>query len=152
MNFLKKFLFFLLLWTWGLPVSAIGWMAFIGLKIKGYPIDSFYNARVTYVYTKHTNGGLSIGPYIFIFYPEDHPIKEPLLRKYLIHEYGHTYQVLLLGPLYWLIVGIPSFLWANLSLFKSYRRKNKVSYYSLYCEGWANRLGQKATSENIDGI
>ena len=52
-----------------------------------------------------------------------------------------TWQCLLLGPLYYLVIALPSAVWCN--FFEGYRKKNNVSYYKLYCEGWANAWGQK---------
>ena len=56
------------------------------------------------------------------------------------HEYGHTIQSLILGPLYLPIVGIPSLIWSVY-----YRRKCRrfpaLQYYSFYTERWADRLG-----------
>ena len=39
-----------------------------------------------------------------------------------IHEYGHTWQCLLLGPLYWLVVALPSAIWCN--CFEGMRKKH----------------------------
>jgi hypothetical protein len=40
-------------------------------------------------------------------------------------------------------------IWCN--CFEGYRKKNNVSYYKLYCEAWANKLGQKFTKmEMVD--
>ena len=60
-----------------------------------------------------------------------------------IHEYGHTWQCLVLGPLYYLVVAIPSAFWCN--VMGGWRKKHNVSYYKLYCEAWANAWGQKFT-------
>ena len=67
-----------------------------------------------------------------------------------IHEYGHTIQCLLLGPLYWFVVAIPSAFWCN--CLKNYRIKNNVSYYKLYCESWANKWGQKWSKRKQYGL
>lgn len=54
------------------------------------------------------------------------------------HEYGHTIQSKYLGPLYLLIIGLPSICWAGLRrMIPSLRKKN---YYSFYTEHWANKL------------
>lgn len=90
------------------------------------------------------HGGISLGMFIFI--------GTPLLENgepgaYLTHEYGHTLQSLLLGPLYLFVVGIPSALWA-----KNYTRKMMdagVSYFSVFPENWANRLGEKVTGIKV---
>jgi hypothetical protein len=45
----------------------------------------------------------------------------------------------MLGPLYLLVIGLPSLLWAWLG--DNYREKHGVSYYDFYTEKWANKLG-----------
>lgn len=62
----------------------------------------------------------------------------------LMHEYGHTIQSIILGPLFLPVIGLPSLLWAWLPVFRKYRERWSVSYYSLYTERWANFLGERA--------
>jgi hypothetical protein len=54
---------------------------------------------------------------------------------------GRTWQALLLGPLYYIVIALPSVIWCN--CFAGYRKKNNVPYSKLYCEGWADAWGQK---------
>lgn len=69
--------------------------------------------------------------------------KTERLRKTLAHEYGHTIQSLLLGPLYLFVIGIPSWMWCNIPYFRKLRKEKNISYYSFYTEKWADRLGEK---------
>ena len=131
-----KWLFLLCQWTWGLPVNLIGAIMYLVLYPKCRHAE-FMNAHITYVPWQF--GGLSLGTFIFM---ADHG-REPWTYNTHIHEYGHTIQCLLLGPLYWFVVGIPSAVWCN--FFGGYRKRNHVSYYKLYCESWANKWGQKWT-------
>ena len=134
---LIDFLFYLVQWTWGLTVNLAGGIAFlICTKIKGYRYQRFGYAYIVYVPWK--GGGLSLG--LFIFMKDQHSNKKWTYNT-RIHEYGHTWQCLLLGPLYWVVIAIPSFIWCN--CFAKYREKNNVSYYKLYCESWANSWGEK---------
>ena len=95
------------------------------------------------VVTEWKNGsGLSLG--MFVFVPRD--TSSRLLR----HEYGHTIQSLMLGPLYLLVIGIPSFMWASLPVCKRRRREKKISYYSFYPERWADKLGKCQRRESND--
>ena len=55
------------------------------------------------------------------------------------HEYGHTIQSNFLGPLFLIIIGLPSIIWAG--CFDRYRRKHNISYYQFYTEKWADALG-----------
>ncbi len=73
--------------------------------------------------------------------------KTELSERLLVHEYGHTIQSLILGPLYLIIIGIPSTLWGFLPLFAKKRKENKLSYFSFFTEKWVNYLGEKVTHE-----
>ena len=134
---LKDFVFYLIQWTWGLPVNLVGGTVFlICTKIKGRRWQKFGYSRI--VYLPWNSGGLSLG--LFIFMKDNHK-SEKWTYNTRIHEYGHTWQCLLLGPIYYIVIALPSAIWCN--FFEGYRKKNNVSYYWLYCESWANAWGQK---------
>ncbi len=129
--------FYAVQWTWGLSVNLVGGIAyFICAKILKYPHQKFGYSNI--VYMPWNQGGLSMGTFIFI---RDEKERKEWLYNCRIHEYGHTWQCLLLGPLYYPVVAIPSSIWCN--CFAKYREKNNVSYYKLYCESWANAWGEK---------
>lgn len=139
-NILKDILFYLIQWTWGMPVNIIGGIAYlVCTKVLKYRHQKFGYANI--VYMPWNAGGLSLGLFIFMKDRGEEP--NPWSYNTRIHEYGHTWQCLLLGPLYFIVVAIPSVVWCN--CFAGYREKNKVSYYWLYCESWANAWGQRAT-------
>ena len=138
-----KFLFYLIQWTWGLPVNLFGGVAYLLLR-KKYRHEKYKNAYITYI--PKNFGGLSTGQFIFMAEGRD----EGWTNNTRIHEYGHTIQCLLLGPLYWFIVGLPSAVWCN--CFGGYRKRHGVSYYKLYCESWANKWGQKWSGEKQRGV
>lgn len=54
------------------------------------------------------------------------------------HEYGHSRQSLYLGPLYLIVVGLPSIIWAG---FVYNLVRKEISYYDVYPENWADKLG-----------
>lgn len=136
-NRLKSFLFYTVQWTWGLPVNLIGGIIFLFCtKIKKRNWQRFGYAKI--VYLPWNSGGLSLG--LFIFMKANHKSKKWTYNT-RIHEYGHTWQCLLLGPLYWIFIAVPSAIWCN--CFEGFRKKHNVSYYWLYCESWANVWGQK---------
>ena len=90
---------------------------------------------------------MSLG--LFVFVSETLSQKEEGYREQVIvHEYGHTIQSLILGPLYLIIIGIPSSFWAMTPMMINYRKKNHISYFSFFCERWANYLGEKVTGES----
>lgn len=135
---MKRILFYIVQLTWCLPVNIISVIPFLICKAKGYRQERFGNAFITYV--PWNQGGISLG--LFIFMKEGHESKDWTYNT-RIHEYGHCWQCLLLGPLYYIVVGLPSFIWCGLPFFVNYRKKNNISYYKLYCESWANAWGQK---------
>ena len=62
-NFPKP-LFYLIQWTWGLPVNLFGGIGYLFCKLKGYRTEKFENAVITYVPWKY--GGLGTGIFLFL--------------------------------------------------------------------------------------
>ena len=122
-------------WTWGLPQTLLGLI--LTVKYHRCPHRQVGGALATL----HDGdwGGVSLG--MFIFAPDGLPPKRE--TALLVHEYGHTLQSALLGPLYLLAVGIPSFLWANLPRNRRNRAERRIPYASRYPENWAEALGRK---------
>lgn len=83
------------------------------------------------VYLQKSNGGVTLGKYIFI--NQDYTDKEAVIK----HECGHVKQSKILGPLYLIIIGIPSLLHAW--FIHDYVCENS-DYYHWYTEKWANKL------------
>ncbi len=142
-------LYCLIQWTWGLPQNLLGLLLFF-LHRKD-PHDRYHGAVVTVWSAKSS---VSIGMFVFItdapyFYEklQAQHSREELSQRLLVHEYGHTIQSLLLGPLYLLIMGIPSTLWGFLPSFNRKRREKKISYFSFFTERWANCLGEAVTKQ-----
>lgn len=133
---MKQLFYRVIQWTWGFPQTLVGFLIF--LLFRKCPHYNYHGAIVT----QWDKAG-SVGLGMFIMLARDHPGKEPLL----VHEYGHTIQSLILGPLFLLLAGLPSFAWAGIPYFRKYRKKNKVSYYAVYPENWANRLGEAVLKE-----
>lgn len=126
-------LFYLLQFTWGLPVNLAGLIVFLCCR-RRFRHKMFCNSVVTVL--PGSRGGLSLGIFIFL---SVHDISES--QSLCAHEYGHTIQCLFLGPLYWLAVALPSVLWYH--FFDGYRKKHRVPYDVLYCERWATAWGRK---------
>ena len=83
--------------------------------------------RVYAVFSKM--GGISLGPWVFVHRSAD----GDLIR----HEMGHSVQSRLLGPLYLVLIGLPSLLWALVHP----KLWPRVPYDWFYTERWATRLG-----------
>lgn len=122
----KAFLYRFTQLTWGIIQTFLGFLLFL-LNIKNKH-QSYNGAIITYWPKKV---GISLGMFIFSYQDKD------MIR----HEYGHTIQSLFLGPLYLIIVGIPSFIWANLPYFINKRKNEHITYDSFIIEKNANILG-----------
>ena len=131
---MKTFLFTFWQWTWGLPQTLIG--AVLYLIYRNCPHHRFHGAIVTR-WTK--TGSLGVGMFLFLGTNADEQVQ--------VHEYGHSVQSLILGPLFLPVMGVPSFLWCNLPRCRKLRQEKGVSYYRFYPESTANRLGAWATTQ-----
>ncbi len=144
-----KHLYTLIQCTWGILQTALGFIIFL-LNFKS-PHFSYKGAIVIKWKSKSS---LSLGMFIFItdspYFAEklqDELSLNELYNRLLVHEYGHTIQSLILGPLYLILMGIPSTLWGFLPNLAKKRKEQKISYFSFFTEKWANKLGEKATGE-----
>ncbi len=121
--------------TWGLPQTVLG----AGVKVmvgQDCPSYAFRSALVT---EWRLRRGLSLGPFIFV--PRGCP------RRLVVHEYGHTVQALILGPLYLPVIVLPSLTWAGVPALERARRRRGISYYTFYTEHWANVLAERVCHE-----
>jgi len=144
-------LYLLVQCTWGLLQTAAGMAVF--LRFRKHRHYCFHGAVVT---EYPLDASLSLGLFVFL---SDHPSVDrsgqiphrDIPRRLLVHEYGHTIQSLLLGPLYLPVIGLPSALWANLPCC---RRKwmGKASYFRFFTERSANYLGERVTKEPSMGL
>lgn len=69
-------------------------------------------------------------------------LKNAHAKEILIHEYGHTIQSVILGPVFIFAIGIPSLVWAHHPYYKNKRKKENISYLSAWQERWASSLGK----------
>lgn len=116
-------------YIWQLPQNIVGWIYYRYLLEKGKLMNiGSYNEVI--IYTKDTPGGVSLGKYVFI--------SPRASENTLKHEYGHTRQSLMLGPLYLVVIGLPSLMWALLHR----RIAPRKSYYWFYTEHLADKLGK----------
>jgi len=140
---MKKFLFYLVEFTWAILQNLVGGIAYLILSRK-HKHERFHNSFITYV-EKKGFGGVSFGIFIFI----NPGKKEDWLHDSRIHEYGHTIQSLFLGPVWFLVIALPSVIWCGMPALIKYREKQDVSYYWLFCEGWSNLWGARWSKENF---
>lgn len=115
-------------YVWQLPQNILGlFYRYIANVSNNVSDNKDYN-----VYFKTSRGSVSLGKYIFVY------VNTSGLSKTIQHEVGHYKQSLILGPLYLIVIGIPSIVWATLHSYIPYFRK--YNYYSFYTEKWANKL------------
>lgn len=152
---MRRFLFTLVQLTWGLPQTLLGLLMYLYWLPRAKTRYWYHGARVT---EWTTGGGISLGLFVFVSERASRYIldgrqltDEESKTGVRVHEYGHCIQSLMLGPLYLLAVGIPSWLWANLPAMRKIRREKAVSYYAVYPENWANHLGEWAAKEQSVG-
>lgn len=139
-------IYWLLQWTWGIAQNLVGLTLFFA-NINGH--HYLYHGAVVTVW-KCKRGNVSLGMFIFVNEPLDESACLARYESTRIHEYGHTVQSIILGPLYLLVIGLPSLLWCGLAPCRSYRGRRGVSYYAFYPERWANYLGEKITKGKVE--
>ncbi len=118
-----KILKTILLTIWQLPQTLVAllMMPFLGKLTR---VASRHNC-ICYQ-GEHMQGGISLGMFCFV--------SKSLAEREtsVMHELdGHTVDSKILGPLYLLVIGLPSLLNAWLHFTKC--------YYDFYTERWANR-------------
>ena len=125
-----------LLWIWQLPQHLLAIIIYLILIIskKIVAIDNFLSSKV---YWANISWGVSLGNYIFLggAYSDGVTVK---------HEYGHSIQSKIFGPLYLLIIGLPSITMNILSVILFYRGNKKFykNYYNRWPESQADKLGK----------
>lgn len=110
----------IILFLWQLPQNILGL-----LLMECYDKTEKFTFRgKNYQFSSDFPGGISLGNYVIVGTKDDNTLN---------HEYGHCVQSLWFGPLYLIIVGIPSVIRATLV--------NYSDYYSAWPENSADKLG-----------
>ena len=122
----KGFLYWvvnILLIIWQLPQYLVGLVMWPFLGKKTLVAERHFNR--CYSGTK-MSGGISLGPIAYV------SVRMSQKPPYVAHELdGHTVQSKILGPLYLLIIGLPSLVCAAFI-------NDMVVYNNVYTEKWAN--------------
>lgn len=133
---MKRLLFILVQIVWGFPQTLAGFVIYV---LQGNtPRVPFHGATVL---RWNGKGSLSLGPFIFI----SNGANPAVLGNLVVHEYGHCIQSLIFGPLYLIVIGLPSLLWGELPALHAMRKKRNLPYFGFYTERFANYLGTKVT-------
>lgn len=135
---MRKFWYYFLNFTWGLPVQIIAAVVGLALLVTGHKPE-MHGPCVHFKAGGRNWGGFSLG----LLMVTDQEPNDSLCN----HEFGHTIQCSWFGLLYLVIVALPSAIryWYREILY----RKNKVKYWSLppydsiWFEGQATLMGNK---------
>ena len=117
-------------WVWQLPQNLLG---IIWKRIKKESvITSISNDDIRSVdaeaYLMKAGGAVTLGKYVFIsqtYRDQGMTIK---------HECGHVKQSKMLGPIYLIVIGVPSILHAWLNDYIGCCNKHEEGYYHFYTE------------------
>jgi hypothetical protein len=125
-----------ILFLWQFPQTLLALILIAVLKPER---RERYRGRVYYFYSRKTFiSGVSLGEFVLL--PERH--NNRVTRD---HEWGHTVQSRMFGPLYLLVIGIASAVFNNLwdrVFHKDWTAARRTAwYYRRYPEAWADRLG-----------
>lgn len=134
MKLIIKYIRNLILFIWQLPqhIVALIYFGYLVMMCKDLGVDSRYKQAT--VIPCIMRGAITLGNYVFVGLNSEY-------RKTVKHELGHTIQSKILGPLYLIVIGIPSITYCGLRrLFPSLRKKN---YYNFFSEKSANYLSEK---------
>ena len=116
-------------WLWQFPQNMLA------LCIEGILCKAAYREGKADGNTIIVNivlpSAMSLGDYLFV-----NPMSS---QKTIQHECGHSKQSDILGPLYLIVIGIPSLL-HNMAHYLCSKIGIKWNYYSFYTEYWANKL------------
>lgn len=114
---------------WQLPQTIASLIYFLYLRYKDEILDiCTFQGAVVFI-KKESYSSVTLGNHIFL---------SPRATDTTVrHEWGHTRQSLILGPLYLIVIGIPSIIWAA-----THRTiASNKTYDWFYTEAWANKLG-----------
>lgn len=92
----------ILLYIWQLPQNLLALLLMLVYRpfLKKPEISDYKGVK--YVWYKNWPNGVSLGHYVLIGTYYENRLET------INHEYGHTRQSLIFGPLYLLIIGLPS--------------------------------------------
>lgn len=120
-----------LLYLWQLPQNLAGFILSLYCNAHGFYIC--YDGETVCVYTcKLFYSAVSLGDVIIA----DNRIS--ITGRTVNHEHGHQKQSRILGPLYLIVIGLPSLL-GNI-VFRLFNI-NPRQYYKQPWEAWADKLG-----------
>ena len=134
----------IILFVWELPQNVLGITYLLVKKARGSVIEKMWERNRLFIKVRH--GAVSLG--LFVFWSDSGNGVFVLDERNRLHEYGHTIQSRILGPLYLPVVGIPSV--SRVMYAHRYYRKHGrewTGYYRGFPENWADKLGNVISGE-----
>ncbi len=124
-----RYLIRFVLFIWQLPQNLLG----LGVLLYYYLRYRKVHPAGNGIFLSHQfcSGGVCLGDIIILKSNQDCDFS----RR---HELGHRRQSMMLGPLYLLIVGLPS---VCINIASRFSPRISDSYYRYFPENWANKLG-----------
>ena len=116
-------------YLWQLPQHALALLLLLLFRKKIIKTEAYKHTKVYWV--NQSSWGVSLGNYILL--------DERYSQTTVMHEYGHSRQSYLLGPLYLLVIGLPSITMNILTRAGILAPEN---YYKRWPEKWADQLGE----------
>ena len=130
---MSKFLYWSIQLTWGLPLNIVGGIIAVVFICKGNKPQKFGYA--IYFEMGENWGGVNFGGFFFVQKNASVPLKR--------HEYGHSFQNMMLGVFMPFLVNIPSAIRYHYRNYKKAQGHSLQDYDRFWCEGWATKLGNK---------
>lgn len=122
-----SWLFIILDALWELPQNILGAIVKLVYVRHGLREVNTYKQGVCQIQNWNMTSGVSLGWFQFT-----HPTAG---KDTVSHEVGHSVQSVMLGPLYLLVIGLPSIIWAGIV-----HPIVGGDYYRFYTERWSNKL------------
>lgn len=137
-----RVLYYLLACTWGILLTLIGWLiSLVMLFMKVFSNLDITFTKYYWVYKIETGpeywGGFETG----LMFVRDHKSTESLNQ----HEFGHTFQNTLFGPLFPILVGLPSIIRYWYQFIRERQGKANKAYDAIWFEDAATQCGIYAT-------
>jgi hypothetical protein len=140
--------------SWEMPQTLLGnvFSQFKNIIWQTDRVDLFGGVCFSIKYNHNHNSGISLGNFININtynQGKDDFEKEIISEPLFMHEYGHTIDSRLFGPLYLFVIGIPSLV----SAIRAHQVENQPqgvsSHYFSWCERRANRNAREYFSKHF---
>jgi hypothetical protein len=117
----------IVLYIWQLPQHVFAIVLLFIFHKKMVSVSKYKCGVVNYL---DVGWGVSLGKYILL--------RQNAAEKTVKHEYGHSIQSMYFGPLYLIIIGLPSIV---MNLLSRVNILNEEKYYERWPESWADSLG-----------